>query len=260
MNCRACGTPLPEGATHCPRCGAATSYYSETTATAPDDLTVASSLPPAPNVSGSSPYHNPYESYQMTPLAPPPPSPQRRGKRIGLIVGAVLLILLLIGGGVFAWLENATGNNGAAAAQARATTTTSAQARSQPFPAKGTATEVSSTTTHVVQDGSTKISSITEQWVIYGGIMGSFTVEETSVLHPDKTATSSGSSTCTCTIAGKSGTLMWSFTDMGTADGSYQGQFFDFQGTGDLAKLQGQGTFQGQGSHATYSTELYFDA
>lgn len=260
MNCRACGTPLPEGATHCPRCGAATSYYSATTATAPDDLTVASSLPPAPNVSGLSPYHNPYESYQMTPLAPPPPSPQRRGKRIGLIAGAVLLILLLIGGGVFAWLENATGNNGAAAAQARATTTASTQARSQPFPAKGTATEVSSTTTHVVQDGSTKISSITEQWVIYGGIMGSFTVEETSVLHPDKTATSSGSSTCTCTIAGKSGTLMWSFTVMDTADGSYQGQFFDFQGTGDLAKLQGQGTFQGQGSHATYSTELYFDA
>ena len=260
MNCRACGTPLPEGATRCPRCGAATSYYAVTTAAAHDDPTVASSLPPAPNVSGSSPYYNPYESYYVTPLAPPPPSLQRRGKRIGLIVGAILLILLLISGGMFAWLEYATGNNGVASAQARATTTASVQARSQPFPAKGTGTEVSSTTTHVVQDGSNKISSITEQWVISGGIMGSFTVEETSILHPDKTATSSGRSTCTCTVAGKSGTLMWSFTVMDTADGSYHGQLFDFQGTGDLAKLQGQGTFQGQGSHATYSTELYFDA
>jgi Protein of unknown function (DUF3224) len=266
MNCRACGTPLPEGATHCPWCGAATPYSSAATEASPDDPTVAS--PPetaAPlrlpaHVSGSPPYHNPYESYQAAPLAPPPPSPQRRGKRIGLIVGAVLLILLLIGGGVFVWIEYATGSNGAAAAQAHATATASAQARSQPFPAKGTATGVSSTTTKVVQDGSNKISRITEQWVISGDITGSFTDEETSLLHPDKTATSSGMATCTCTVAGKSGTLMWSFTDMGTADGSYQGQFFDFQGTGDLAKLHGQGTFQGQGSHATYATELYFDA
>lgn len=260
MNCRACGMHLPEGAAHCPRCGAATSYYSATTAAAPDEPTLASSpdtaapLPPPPNVAGSSPYHNPYESYLVTPLAPPPPSPQRRGKRIGLIVGAVLLVLLLIGGGVFAWLEYA------AAVQAHATATASADARSQPFAAKGTATDVSSTTTHIVQDGSNKISSITEQWVIYGGIMGSFTDEETSILHPDKTATFSGRITCTCTVVGKSGMLMWSFTGTGTADGSYQGQFFDFHGTGDLAKLHGQGTFQGQGSHGTYATELSFDA
>jgi hypothetical protein len=119
---------------------------------------------------------------------------------------------------------------------------------------------VSSTTTQVVQDGSNKISRITEQWEIDGDVMGSFTVEETAILHPDKTGTSSGAVTCICTVAGKSGTLMWSFTDTGTADGSYQGQFFDFHGTGDLAKLHGQGTFQGQGSQATYAMELYFDS
>ena len=268
MNCRACGTRLPEGATHCPWCGAATSYYSSTTEAAPDDPTVASSPdtaapPPPPNVSGSSPYQTPYEPYQVAPLAPPPPSPQRRGKRIGLIVGVVLLVLLLIGGGVFAWLEYAAASNAAeaaAVAQAHAAATASAQAASQPFPANGTATGVSSTTTHIVQDGSNKISRITEQWVSYGGIMGSFTDEETAILHPDNTATSSGRVTCTCTVAGKSGTLMWSFTDTGTADGSYQGQFFDFHGTGALARLQGQGTFQGQGSHATYATELSFAA
>jgi hypothetical protein len=266
MNCRACGTDLPEGATHCPWCGAATSYSSSTTEAAPDDPTVASSPetaapPPPPNVSGSPPYQNPYEPNQVAPLAPPPPSPQRRGKRIDLIVGVVLLVLLLIGGGVFAWLEYATASNAAKAfavatttAQAHATATASAQARPQPFPANGTATGVSSTTTQVVQDGANKISRITEQWISYGDITGSFTVEETALLHPDKTATSSGSSTCTCTVAGKSGTLMWSFTDTSRADGSYQGQFFDFHGTGALAKLQGQG------SHATYATELSFDA
>jgi hypothetical protein len=200
-------------------------------------------------------------------LAPQPPSPQRRGKRIGLIVGLALLILLLIGGGVFAWLEYTAGRSAATAAAvatttalAHATATASAQARSQPFPAKGTATLLSNTTTKVVQDGSNKISSITGQWVIYGGIMGSFTADETSILHPDNTTTSSGMITCSCTVAGKSGTLMWSFTYTGAADGSYRGQFFDFHGTGDLAKLHGQGTFQGQGSHATYTTELYFGA
>jgi hypothetical protein len=271
MNCRACGTYLPEGAIHCPWCGAATSYSSATTGAAPDDPTVASSpataAPPPPNVSGSSPYQNPYEPYHVTPLAPPPSSPQRRGKRIALLVGVVLLILLLIGGGVFAWREYAAASNAAEAsavatttAQAHATATASAQARSQPFPAKGTATGVSSTTTQVVQDGANKISRITEQWISYGDITGSFIVEETALLHPNKTATSSGTSTCTCTVAGKSGTLMWSFTETGRADGSYQGQFFDFHGTGALAKLHGQGTFHGQGSHATYATELSFDA
>jgi eukaryotic-like serine/threonine-protein kinase len=202
-----------------------------------------------------------------TSLAPPPPSPQRRGKRIGLIVGVVLLVLLLIGGGVFAWLEYAAARNAGAAAavatataQAHAIATASAVAASQPFPANGTATTVSSTTTAVRQDGSNKISSITSQSVSYGGIMGSYTSKETSILHPDKTTTFSGSSTCTCTVAGKSGTLMWSFTGTGTADGSFQGQFFDIHGTGDLAKLHGQGTLQGQGDHLTYSSELHFNA
>lgn len=60
MNCRACGMHLPEGAAHCPRCGAATSYYSATTEASPDEPTVASSpdtaapLPPQPHVAGSS--------------------------------------------------------------------------------------------------------------------------------------------------------------------------------------------------------------
>ena len=271
MNCSACGTQLPEGAAHCPRCGAATPYYYSPTEAAPDDPTVVSSPetvaqpPPPPSVYGSPPYQNPYEPYHVAPLAPPPPSPQRPGKRIGLIVGVVLLVLLLIGGGVFAWLEYSAASNAAAAAAvatttAHATATASAVAALQNFTAKGTATTLSSTTTSVRQDGSNTISSITLQSVFYGDITGSFTNEETDILHPDKTVTFSGRSTCTCTVAGKSGILMWSYTGTSTADGSFQGQFFDIQGTGDLAKLHGQGTFQGQGAHSTYSSELHFDA
>lgn len=186
---------------------------------------------------GSPPYQSPYEPYNV---APPPPSPQRPRNRIGIIVGVVLLVLLLIGGGVFAWLQYF--------------------AALQNFTAKGTATILSSTTTSVRQDSNNKIYSFTQQAVSYGDITGSFTSEETSIVHPDTTASFSGSSICNCTVAGKSGTLMWSFTGTSTANGSFQGQFFDIHGTGDLAKLHGQGEFQGQGDHETYSSELHFDA
>ena len=246
MNCRACGTPLPEGAIHCPRCGAATSYYSATTAAAPDDPTVASSpetaapLPPPPNVSGLSPYHNPYESYQVTPLAPPPPPLRRPGKRLGIIVGIVLLVLLVVGGGVFAWLRFSTD--------------------SATFTTNGTFTSLNDTTTSVLQDGQNKIYGYTEHGVNNGDITGSYTDVSTETIHPDNTGNFSGNETCTCTVEGKSGTLLFSFSGTFTADGSFQGQFFNVQGTGDLANLHGQGTFQGKGKNGSYSGQLHYDA
>src|SRR5205085_1438072 len=81
---------------------------------------------------------------------------------------------------------------------------------------------------------------------------------ETSIVHADNTSSFSGKSTCICTVSGKSGTLKWSYTGTQAADGSFQGQFFDLQGTGDLARLHGQGGFQGKGSDGTYSSQLYF--
>jgi hypothetical protein len=249
MNCRACGTQLPQGAANCPQCGAAASYYYSTTEAGPDDPTVVSSPdpvvqpPPPPTVYGSPPYQSPYEPYNIAPIAPPPPSPSRPGKRIGLIVGIVLLVLLLIGGGVLAWLRFST-----AAAS---------------FTANGTFTISNTTTTSTQQAGQNTLYNLTQQGVDDGDLTGSFTDEETSTSHPDNTSTFSGRATCTCTVAGKSGTLMYSFTGTSAADGSFKGQVFDFQGTGDLANLHGQGTFQGQGSNGTYqgiySDQLHFD-
>ncbi|MEO6888605.1 MAG: DUF3224 domain-containing protein [Ktedonobacteraceae bacterium] len=241
MNCHACGTPLSQGEAHCSRCGAATQYSYSMTQAAPDDTTIVSTS------------QNPYEPYQVTQPPPPPPSAQRRGKRTGIIFSAVLLILLISAGGV-AWREFSTGSLTAA------TTTTGTHAASQHFTAKGTATILSSTPKSVQQDGNNQVSHLTQQVVNYGDITGSFTNDETLILHPDKTGTFTGKSTCTCTVAGKSGTLIWSFTGTQAADGNFQGQFFDFHGTGDLARLHGQGTFQGQEDHDTYSSELYFDS
>jgi Protein of unknown function (DUF3224) len=266
MNCHVCGTQLSEEATYCLRCGAATRYYSSTTEGASDDPTLVSSpdaIAPQ-NGEGSLPSHNPYETSNVAPIAPPPPSFQRRGKPIGIIVGAIVLVLLLIGGGGLVWFEYAAASHAPTVAAVATTTaqahaTASVGAASQPFAANGTATTVISTTTAVWQDGSNKISRITQQSVIYGGITGSFRNEEIFTLYPDNTGAFSGSITCTCTVAGKSGTLIWSITGTQAADGSFQGQFFDLHGTGDLAKLHGQGTFQGQEDHLTYSSQLHFD-
>ena len=265
MQCGSCGTQLPEGVAFCPACGALTPYRVSESGVAPYDLTAVSSptgaplqAPPATDY-GSSPYggppQNPYEPlnpYAVPLQAPPPPSPRRPGNRIGIIVGVVLLVLLLIGGSVFAWLGYSSARNAGATASAIAT--------SQNFTAKGTFTILNRTITNVRQDGSNRIDSITEQEVDSGDVTGSFTSEETLILQPDNTGTFSGRSTCTCTVAGKSGTLMWSYTGTSTADGSFQGQDFDVHGIGELAKLHGQGVFQGQGLHGTYSSQLHFDA
>jgi hypothetical protein len=267
MNCNTCGTQLPEGAANCPQCGTATPSYYSHARIAPNDPTVVSSPyadaqhPPPPPMYGSPSHYNPYESYDVGPPAPPPPSPQRPGNRIGIIVGIVLLVLLLIGGGVFAWLEYSSARNAAVATTtAHTNATATASAAVQHFTAKGTFTIVSRTTPSVRQDGQNRIYSYMQKQVDYGDITGSVTSEETSIVHPDNTANFSGTSTCICTVAGKSGTLMYSYTGTSTANGSFQGQELDGHGTGDLAKLHGPGEFQGQGLHGTYSSELYFDS
>lgn len=279
MNCSACGTQLSEGAANCPQCGAATPYFYSHASSAPDDPTVVSppyadtQQPPPPSLYGSpsdvtesqplyasSTFHNPYDPYGVVPSTPPPPSSKRSGMRIGILVGgifigSVLLILLLIGGGILAWLAYSSANNSTAA-----NATATARAATQRFTAKGTFTIVSRTTPNVQQDGQNKIYTYTQQEVIYGDISGTLSIEETSIVHPDNTSTFSGTSTCICTVKGKSGTYVWSYTGTSAADGSFQGQDFNGHGTGELAKLHGeQGVFQGKGLHGTYSSVLYFD-
>ena len=281
MNCNACGTQLDEGAANCFQCGAATE-------TAPNDPTVMSvssfvaQQPPVPTMYGSqpygaalsspydspsygaasqlsygpSPYQNPYEPYAVAQPARPS-SPQGSGNRIGIIIGVVLVVLILIGGGVFALVGYSSARNAATAA---ANATASANAAQQHFTVRGNFTILSRTNISVRQDGQNKIYSYTQQGVDSGDITGSFTEEEISIVHPDNTANFSGTSTCTCTVAGKSGSFIYSYTGTSTANGSFQGQTFDGhgRGTGDLARLHGQGVFQGQGAHGTYSSELYF--
>jgi hypothetical protein len=251
MDCQVCRTQLPSEAWACPNCGTPTpAYYATSGASAYDPTipavsgsspAVMSASPLPPTQYGINPYANSVQRpYPVTPYeAPPPPPPRHPGKRIGIIVGIVLLVLLLIGGGVFAWLR----------LTAAAT-----------FTANGAFTVLDSTTTGVTQNGQDTIASYIEHGEFTGDLSGSYTLQGTNTVHPDKTGTGSGIITCTCTVKGKSGTLRQSTSYTIAADGSFQGQVFDFQGTGDLASLQGQGTFQGNGNNGTFPDQLHFDA
>jgi len=248
MDCQVCGTHLPAEAWACPTCGTPTPAYYATSGASADDptipavsgasLAVMSASPLPPTQYGTNPYANSVQRpYPVNPYEAPPPPPSRRsGKRISVIAG---IVLLLIGGGVFAWLR----------LTAAAT-----------FTANGAFTVLDSTTTGVTQHGQDTIASYSEHGEFTGDLTGSYTLQGTNTVHPDKTGTGSGIITCTCTVKGKSGTLRQSTSYTIAADGSFQGQVFDFQGTGDLASLQGQGTFQGKGNNGTFSDQLHFDA
>lgn len=250
MDCQVCGTQLPAEARACPMCGTLTPAYYAPSGASADDSTILAASGSSPSIMRASPLPptqygaHLYASsvprpYPVNPYEAPPPPPLRgQGKRTGIIVGVVLLVLLLLGGGVFAWFRYAVVAT---------------------FPANGTFMIVNITTTSTQQVGQNTISSFTEQGVFNGDLTGSYTLEGTSTLRPDKTSTASGTITCTCTGAGKSGPLRFSLTSTSAADGSFQGQSFDYQGTGDLANLHGQGTFQGQGNHGTYTSQLHFD-
>ncbi len=162
MNCGNCGTLLPPDAAHCPNCGANTSNYRSFSATPPNDPTVVSTpysagpqTPPPTAYGDSQPYqatpppptpydpYNPYNPptpypytpYPAVPLTPVPAPPQRRGNRIGIIIGVAALVLLIAGGGIFTLLRPASRNSPAIAtptvnvtATAHANTTATATA------------------------------------------------------------------------------------------------------------------------------------
>ena len=255
MYCQVCGTQLPSEARACPNCGTLTPASSANASVSPYDPTipaasdssptVMSTPPPPPTQYGANPYANyPQSSYPVNPYEAPAPLPPRRpSNHVGIIIGVVILVLLLIAGGVFAWLRYATA--------------------SAMFTANGTFMISNTTTTNTQQNGQNTISTSTLQGVLSGDLSGSFTQEETATNYPDNTSTFSARVTCICTVAGKSGSLMYSVSGTGAADGSFKGQTSDYQGTGDLANLHGQGTFQGQGSNGTYqgtyTDQLNFD-
>jgi len=107
-----------------------------------DSQPYQATLPPSTPYDPYNPYNPynpptpyPYTPYPAAPLTPVPVPPQRRGNRIGIIIGVAALVLLIAGGGIFTLLRPASRNSPAIAtptvnvtATAHANTTATATA------------------------------------------------------------------------------------------------------------------------------------
>lgn len=123
------------------------------------------------------------------------------------------------------------------------------------IPASGTFVDVPTSTQVRMADGNLIITQTVTQ-TLTGTFTGTASQHTTTVVHRTGAANFHGAETCTCTVAGKSGSLVLGFSGTGAPDGSFEGQFVIISGTGDLANLNGRGTIQ---SPNTYTGVIHFD-
>ena len=128
-----------------------------------------------------------------------------------------------------------------------------------PTVGSGTFTDSNFTVTPIRQgDGKFISASFTE--ALTGILAGSCAVTLTEVFHADGTGNFSGSQTCTGAVGSQAGAYSFSFVGTQAANGSLQGSFV-LSGTGTLANVHGQGTFQGSAltGMGTYTAQVHFD-
>jgi len=123
------------------------------------------------------------------------------------------------------------------------------------MPATGTFVDVVTSTQVRMADGNLILTQTVAQ-TLTGTFTGTASQQATTVVHPSGAANFFGAETCTCTVAGKTGSLVLGFSGTSAPDGSFEGQFVIIGGTGDLANLNGRGTVQSPG---TYTGVIHFD-
>jgi len=94
---------------------------------------------------------------------------------------------------------------------------------------------------------------------LLGTFVGPFSSEVRLVIYPDGSIDRQGTSLCTCTVGGKTGTLVFQSQAKGNADGSFQGTQSIISATGELEGLHYQGTIEGTSFGGTYSGQIHFD-
>lgn len=139
-----------------------------------------------------------------------------------------------------------------------------AQVANASTPATGSGSFTSTATNISVRqaDGDTIITA-TETQILTGFFNGTPVAEGVQVIHPDGTFNAHDTGTFTGTADGKSGTVVITGSSSGAGD-SGTGQLVAELGTGELAGLHAQGTFQptitGPTTAAgTYSVQFHFD-
>jgi hypothetical protein len=98
--------------------------------------------------------------------------------------------------------------------------------------------------------------------VVTGDIHGNFTEQLNVVTHPDGSQNLQGNATCTCAVAGRTGTLVFD-NIVGTTDiTGVSDAHFVLSGSGGLAGLHGQGTAMvsptQQGPFGVYTAQYSF--
>jgi hypothetical protein len=106
-------------------------------------------------------------------------------------------------------------------------------------------------------DGNT-ILAISGAGTIAGSLTGTFTADYTSIVHPSGQATDvNGTYLCTCSFAGRPGTVTFKFEGTGSASGT-QLRAETTGSTGELAGLHSNLTVDVAGTAVTYSGTAHF--
>ncbi len=116
----------------------------------------------------------------------------------------------------------------------------------------------------VKQAGGHTIVTATEVQTLTGALSGTRTATGIEIFHPDGTFTASDSGTFTGTIGGRTGSITISGTSPGVGN-TGNGHIVGDQGTGGLAGLHLEGTFQPVITSATtaggtYAIQYHFDS
>jgi uncharacterized protein DUF3224 len=100
--------------------------------------------------------------------------------------------------------------------------------------------------------------------VVTGDITGSFSEKLNVVTHPDGSQNVHGNATCTCIVAGRTGTLVFDNIAGTTNTSGVSEAHFVLSGSGGLAGLHGQGTAivspTPRGPFGVYAAQYSFDS
>ena len=113
-----------------------------------------------------------------------------------------------------------------------------------------------------IADGNAFVTLSFPAGVVTGDISGNFTERLNVVTHPDGSQNIQGNAICTCSVAGRTGTLVFDNITGTTNTSGVSEAHFVLSGSGGLAALHGQGTAivspTPQGPFGVYTAQYSF--
>jgi len=122
----------------------------------------------------------------------------------------------------------------------------------------GSFTLVSSVVTNVRTVGPNTILQTTDMYALTGSFSGTEVCNTMTGIRSTGETIFGLKCAFTGTVEGNAGTARVLAFGTGAADGSFHGRTAFGGGTGDLAGLTGNGTFEGAGTSGTYSVQIHF--